>query len=164
MSRSKRLFHFNLLTISRADATYKRSLRSIKMHFWLAIYLLTPENKMKNNITIIYDCKYSQGDYSSAEVQGDISVFRLGGSITFNINPKTASRSSCSYFYTLNLAGICTRKPATYPQDTLQADGYTENGGKMSWPKRPKLLVTRPSEWTGSQFSRFKTSVTMLGP
>ena len=70
---------------------------------------------------------------------------RLGGSIKFNINPKTACGPSCSHFYTLNLAGICTRKPATYPQDTLQADGYTENGGKMSWPKRPKLLVTRPN-------------------
>ena len=91
--------------------------------------------------------KYSQGDYSSAEVQGDVSVFKLGGSITFNINPKTASGPSCSYFYTLNLAGICTRKPATHPQDTLQADGYTEYGGKMSWPKKAtsKLLVTRPN-------------------
>ena len=81
--------------------------------------------KIKNNVTIIYDCKYSQGDYSSAEVQRDVLVFRLGGSTAFNINPKTASGPSCSYFYILNLVGICTRKPAAFWQDTLQANSYT---------------------------------------
>ena len=38
--------------------------------------------QMKNNITMIYDCKYSEEDYSLAEVQQDvISVFRLGSSM-----------------------------------------------------------------------------------
>ena len=61
-------------------------------------------------MTIIYDCKYCQGENGLAKVQGDASVFRLGSSTTYNINPKTESGSSWDYFYTLNLEGNYTIK------------------------------------------------------
>ena len=90
----------------------------------------------KNNVTIIYDCKYSQGDYGLVEVKGDVSVFRLGGFTTFEISAKTPFGSLCGNFYTLNLVGICTKKLAVHQQNALQADSYTSNGRKIQ-PKRP---------------------------
>ena len=85
----------------------------------------------KNNVTIIYDCKYSQGDYGFVEVEGDVSVFRLGGFTTFEISPKTAFGPLCGNFYILNLVGNWL-----FQQNALQADSYTSNGRKIK-PKRP---------------------------
>ena len=63
----------------------------------------------KHNITMNYDCKYSEGDYSLAEIQGDASVFTLGYVVPLH-SLSAQSGLLCHYFYTLNLAENCTRK------------------------------------------------------
>ena len=73
---------------------------------------------------MIYDCKYSEEDYSLAEVQRDVSVFRLGSSTAFTVSPKTEFGLSCHYFYTLNLAGNCMRKLMRMGENTFQVDSY----------------------------------------